>query len=152
MHDAGGDGQRVAAGGVAAEDDLVGVNVLAELEHGGAAEARGDGQAGGFEGVQALLAGQQVIAAPVEAVDGDFGQTFAEPFEAGFLAGILEGKRQNNLGACRGRGAHGCGRRLHLCRRQACAGRREENRQGCEGRTATPHKGIVAGVAEKIGG
>ena len=44
-------------------------SVLAERDHGGAGKARRNGQAGGFEGVQALLAGEQVVSAAVQSLD-----------------------------------------------------------------------------------
>ncbi len=87
---AGIDGERGAVGSERAEDDIVGVEILGDAQHGGAAELCGGGKAVAFELARAASVRIDLVTGIGKILDGEFFQAFAEPVEAWGGAGVFE--------------------------------------------------------------
>src|SRR5580704_1465917 len=91
---AGIDVERSTVGGERAKDDIVGVEILGDTQHGGAAELCGDGKAVAFKLARAASARIDLGTGIGKILDGEFFQALAEPVEAWGGAGVFEREDQ----------------------------------------------------------
>src|SRR6266403_4377801 len=115
MH-TGFDGQTFAVRSERAEDYEVGVQILGNAQHTGAAKFRGERKAIAFEFGGAAGVRIDLLPAGGQRLNGEFFEAFAEPIEARRCASVLKGEDKVDAGlGC----AVGPGRRLSAKRRGA---------------------------------
>ena len=94
--DLGLDGDLAAGEGEAADDDVVGVELLGDADGGGAGGAEVAGKAEVREGEDAVVVGDGEEAGGVEAAIERVGEGVADPVEGGVAGAVLEGKDEDD--------------------------------------------------------
>ena len=135
-------GDAAIVDGVAADDDVVGVEGLGDADGGGAGGAEVDGEAEVIESVLAVVAGDGEEAGGGKALVEGVGEGVADPGEVGLAGAVVEGKDEDDVAV--GVGSFRVWRGLGESEEE----REEEQRQGhCFERSRRSGEGLVTGMS-----
>ncbi len=105
--------------GVAAENDVVGIQLGGDAVEGGTRGMEVDWNSHAVKGVLAVVAADEKQRLGVEPLAENLREGFADPLQAGLVGGVVKGKHEHGLGARRGL-AEGHGREQEVRARKEC--------------------------------